>query len=93
MSRNRFAALLIVAAVVAVVAWTWWRAPARGVEHVVADVPFSAGPAPERAPESLTEIWSAPAPKSSAPFTVDGLAIAADDRGVTALDPATGEAV
>lgn len=93
MSRNRIAALLIVAAVVAVVAWTWWRAPARGVEHVVADVPFSAGPAPERAPESLTEIWSAPAPRSSAPFTVDGLAIAADDRGVTALDPATGEAV
>lgn len=92
MSRNRIAAAIIVVAVVATVAWTWWRAPARGVEHVAADEPFVAAAAPDRAPESPTEIWSVPAPRSSAPFTVDGLAIAADDHGVTAIDPATGEA-
>lgn len=91
MNRNRIAASLIVIAVVATVAWTWWRAPARGVDHVVADEPFAATTALDRAPESLTEIWSVPAPRSSAPFTVDGLVIAADDHGVTALDPATGE--
>ncbi|MFD5868065.1 PQQ-binding-like beta-propeller repeat protein [Corynebacterium sp. NPDC060344] len=93
MNRNRIAAAVIVAAVVAVVAWTWWRAPARGVDHVAADAPFAAADAPAAVPEALTEIWSVPAPLSSAPFTVDGLAIAADERGVTAVDPGTGEAV
>ena len=93
MNRNRIAAALIVAAVVAVVAWTWWRAPARGVDHVVADAPIAASPAPAAVPASLTEVWSADAPNSTAPFTVDGLAIAADDHGVTAIDPGTGDEV
>ncbi len=91
MNRNRIAAAIIVVAVVAVVAWTWWRAPARGVEHVVGAAPSAPAAPLERAPEELKEIWSVEAPRSSAPFTVDGLAIAADDRGVTAVDPATGD--
>lgn len=90
--RDRIAAAIIVAAVAAVVAWTWWRAPARGVDHVVAAEPHVAAEAPARVPGSLTEIWSVPAPLSSAPFLVDGLALAADGDGVTAIDPATGEA-
>lgn len=97
--RNRIAAVLIVAAVVAVVAWTWLDAPARNVDHVVAgpvaadSTPGDAAPAPDRAPAGFTQIWDVPAPKSTGPFTVDGLVIAADDRGVSAIDPATGESV
>ncbi|WP_295623865.1 PQQ-binding-like beta-propeller repeat protein [uncultured Corynebacterium sp.] len=93
MNRHRIAAAIIVVAVVAVVAWTWWTAPSRGVEHVTASSPFVAEEVPDSVPGALTEIWAVDAPKSSAPFTVDGLALAADDHGVTAVNPSTGDTV
>lgn len=90
-ARNWIAVLLIVAVVAAVVGWTWWRAPARGVDHVQSHVPFVPAPAIDFVPGGVEELWRADAPMSTGPFTVDGLALAATGNGVSALNPATGE--
>lgn len=80
-------------AVVAVIAWTWWSAPARGVDHVPAAAPFEPVKAAAEIPGAVEEAWRHPAPLSGSPFTVEGLVLAAEDNGVAALDPETGEEV
>lgn len=90
-ARNWIAVLLIVAAVAVTVGWTWWRAPARGVDHVESHVPFVPAPPIDFVPGAVEELWRADAPLSTGPFTVDGLALAATGDGVSALNPATGE--
>lgn len=84
---------LLSAVSLAAVAGVWVSAPIRSSELSPAASEFVSSTSLDVVPDSLEEVWSAPAaalPGVHRPVTVDGLVISWDAHSVRALDPADG---
>lgn len=90
MDRNRAGAAAIALAVAATLGLTWYDSPARRTEHIQSRVAVPRAEAGGPAPAAIVERWRAP-DAGLAPAGGDaGALLATDERGVRALDPASG---
>ena len=99
-NRNRIASALLIVAVIAVIAWTWYDSPARRVDHTIAEGPAAGDLVSnrplleEKNPRQLRTLWqttSRTAGIEPEPIVFSGVTIAADDYGVRALDTLSGD--
>lgn len=84
------AALAIVVVVAAVAAVIWWTSDARATISRPAPTPLATLPAAEQVPATLTQLWSAPSPASTAPVVAGGAVVTGDGQTVTGRDPLSG---
>lgn len=87
--------IVAAAAIAVVVALTallvWWTSDARATVSRPAAV-AAPNPTPARqVPASLTQLWTATSPATTAPLTVGGTVITGDGRQVDGRDPGTGQ--
>ena len=85
------AAATIALVIAAAAALVWWTSDARATISRPAAVPVP-NPSPARqVPASLTQLWTAASPATTAPVVVGGTAITGDGRQVDGRDPGTGQ--
>lgn len=87
---------MVVAAAIAgvialVAAIVWWTSDARATISVPAATPVPSLKPAKVVPDSLTQLWSAPSPKTSQPLVVSGAVVTGAGRGMEGRDPSTGD--
>ncbi|GJF11711.1 hypothetical protein NGTWS0302_12170 [Mycolicibacterium cyprinidarum] len=94
--ERRTRADMVVAAAIAgvialVAAIVWWTSDARATISVPAATPVPSLKPAKVVPDSLTQLWSAPSPKTSQPLVVSGAVVTGAGRGMEGRDPSTGD--
>ncbi|MFC4602472.1 hypothetical protein [Rhodococcus kronopolitis] len=93
-SRVDLLAAVAIALVVLLTAGViWLRSDARGTTSVTATTPATPAESALSVPESLSEAWRAGSGATTAPITVGGAVVTADEGTVTGHDPVTGDEI
>lgn len=84
------AATAIVVVIAVVAALLWWTSDARSTLSRPAEKPVPGLRAARDVPAALTQLWSAPSPKTTAPVIAGGSIVTGAGRQVDGRDPQTG---
>jgi hypothetical protein len=84
------AAVAIVVAVVVVAVLTWWTSDARATISRPAARPVPNLAPAKVVPATLSQLWTAPSPKTTMPLVVAGAVVTGNGDDVDGRDPATG---
>lgn len=85
------AAAAIAAAVAVVAALIWWTSDARATISRPAAEPVPTLAPATRIPDRLTQLWTAPSPRTTQPLVVSGAVVTAEGSTVTGRAPGSGE--
>ncbi|WP_422748950.1 hypothetical protein ACN27E_10835 [Mycobacterium sp. WMMD1722] len=91
-TRGDLVAAAAIVAVIAVIAGlVWWTSDARATISRPAAETLEDLPTAEAVPTALTQLWSAPSPKTRRPIVVGGSVVTGDGGLVEGRDPHTGQ--